>query len=95
MSKELIQKLENYANAGVHVIISTRTGIKDPNGHLWEAKLKEPIWDLIGAEIRFYDHLPSQYPGEVASFGKSYQWHVWGEVVSPKPDTQVLATYED
>ena len=95
MSKELIQKLENYANAGGHVIISTRTGIKDPNGHLWEAKLQEPIWDLIGAEIRFYDHLPSQYPGEVASFGKSYQWHVWGEVVSPKPDTQVLATYED
>lgn len=95
MSRELVAKLESYAARGGHLIISTRSGLKDERGHLWEAKIQQPIWNLIGGEIEYYDHLPSSLPGMVAFNGESYPWHVWGTVVKPGPDVDAWGVYED
>ena len=95
MSRELVAKLESYVGRGGHLIISTRSCLKDQRGHLWEAKIQQPIWNLIGGEIEFYDHLPSNLPGMVAFNGKSYPWHVWGTVVKPGPDVDSWGVYED
>lgn len=95
MSRALIGKLETYAESGGHLIMTTRSGLKDEKGHLWEAKIQEPIWKLIGGEIQYYDHLPPDKPGTVA-FGKDkFNWHLWGTVVRPDKTTETWATYED
>jgi beta-galactosidase len=95
MSRELIAKLENYAKQGGHLIMTTRSGLKNEQGHLWEAQKQEPIWPLIGGEIPFYDHLPANHPGMVAFEGAEYSWHLWGTVVKPNPGTEVWGTFAD
>ncbi|MEI6176729.1 MAG: beta-galactosidase [Verrucomicrobiota bacterium] len=95
MSMELVKKLESYASRGGHLIISTRSALKDQRGHLWEAKIQQPIWSLIGGEIEFYDHLPKERPGMVQYDGKNYPWHTWGTVVKPAPKTESWGFYDD
>jgi beta-galactosidase len=95
MSRELVANLESYVGRGGHLIISTRSCLKDQRGHLWEQKIQQPIWNLIGGEIEFYDHLPSNLPGMVAFDGRSYPWHVWGTVVKPGQEVDSWGTYED
>ncbi|MEX0324008.1 MAG: beta-galactosidase [Puniceicoccaceae bacterium] len=95
MSRQLIRKLEAYVDNGGHLILSTRTGLKNDRGHLWEMKLQEPIWALIGGEIEFYDHLPSAHPGTVILDNESYKWHIWAAVINPAEDTEVWAKYVD
>ncbi|HEX5790209.1 MAG TPA: beta-galactosidase [Luteolibacter sp.] len=95
MSRELIAKLEAYAAAGGHLLITTRSGLKDPQGHLWEAKIQQPIWKLIGGDIEFYDHLPANLPGKIALDGKSYPWHTWGTVANAAADTVSWGVFED
>ncbi len=95
MSHELIARLEAYAEAGGQLIITTRSGLKDPNGHLWEAKIQQPIWKLIGGDIEFYDHLPTNRPGKIAFHGKAYNWHTWGTVANAASGTTAWGTFED
>lgn len=95
MSKQLVGKLEAYVVEGGQLIISTRSALKDSQGHLWEAKIQQPIWKLIGGEIEYYDQLPAKLPGKVAFNGKSYPWHIWGTVVRPGNDAESWGVYED
>lgn len=95
INEKLIKKWKKYVEDGGHLILSTRTGMKDEHGHLWERKLQEPIWGLIGAEIAFYDHMP---PGKWASVemeGQNYKWNVWGDIIKPNEGTQGWATHSD
>lgn len=95
MSPELIAKLEAYARAGGHLVITTRSGLKDEKGHLPEAKIQQPIWDLIGAEIESYDHLPAHLPGKVSFMGKAHPWHIWGTLTEAREGTEVWASFDD
>jgi beta-galactosidase len=95
MSRELIAKLQDYAEQGGHLIMTTRSGLKDDRGFLWEAKKQEPVWPLVGGEIPFYDHLPAEHPGMVAFEGEAYPWHLWGTLVEPYPGTEVWGTFAD
>ena len=95
MSRELIEKLEAYVQNGGHIVMSCRSGKKDPNGHLWKAHNQEPIWDLIGASIPEFDHLPSNYPGEVEFEGEQFAWYRWGDWLEPYEGTKTLAQYTD
>lgn len=95
MSRELIANLTEYVRSGGNLVLSTRSGLKDEKGHLWETKIQEPLWQLIGGEVSFYDHLPAQYPGELLFEKQKYPWHIWGEVVTPYTDTQSWAVYDD
>ncbi|MFY0653071.1 MAG: beta-galactosidase trimerization domain-containing protein [Cyclobacteriaceae bacterium] len=94
-SKALIKKLQQYAENGGNLILSSRTAKKDPNGHIWKAHNQEPIWDLIGASIPEFDHLPAQNPGKVQFSGKDYTWYRWGDWLEPQAGTESLATYGD
>jgi beta-galactosidase len=95
MSRDLIAKIESYVDRGGHLIMTTRSCLKDEKGHLWEAKIQQPIWKLIGGEIEYYDHLPAQRPGKLTFHGKSYPWHIWGTVVKPNKETESWGIYED
>lgn len=95
ISKETINRLQKYVDEGGQLVLSTRTGLKDPNGHLWEMKLQEPIWNLIGSEIQIYDHLPAAHPGKISFENESYSWHTWGTLLSPKTGTKSWASFTD
>ena len=91
----LIDKFTKYVNNGGHLVLTCRTGAKDENGHYWEAKRAEPIWELIGAEIEFFDNLPASCWAKVRFGKQDFKWNIWAEVLSPYKDTEVLATHID
>ena len=95
MSKSLISKLEDYAKNGGNLVLTCRTGHQNEFGHLWQAKHAEPLYDLIGAEIEFYD-LPRPFaPVQVKMDEKTYQWTSWGDVLIPKKKTETWGIYQD
>jgi beta-galactosidase len=75
--------------------LTCRSGAKDENGHYWEAKRAQPIWDLIGAEIEFFDNLPESCWATVRFGKQDFKWNIWAEALSPYKDTEVLATHAD
>jgi beta-galactosidase len=93
IDKELIEKLTRYVNSGGNLVMTCRSGHQDRQGHLWEARFAEPIYDLIGAEIEFYDLLMPHAPDTVVMNGKSYEWTSWGEILKPLQETETWANY--
>ncbi len=95
IDKELVNKWTRYVEQGGHLILTSRTGQKDRNGHLWEAKWSEPIYSLIGAEIPFFDLLLDDGKGEVKMGANKYSWNVWADVIKPQNGTESLAQYDN
>ncbi|ASB51067.1 beta-galactosidase [Alkalitalea saponilacus] len=95
ISRDLIQNLTAYAQNGGHLVMTVRTGHQDPYGHLWEAPYAQPIYDLIGSEIEFYDLLMPHAPDNVKMDGEMHPWTSWGEILKPFPGTESWATFED
>lgn len=91
----LVEKWTDYVKGGGHLILSCRSGHKDKNGHFFEDKWAAPITDLIGAEIEFFDMLPTSNTAQVQAAGLDYSWSTWAEILNPFPETEVLATYSD
>ncbi|HYW46988.1 MAG TPA: beta-galactosidase [Bryobacteraceae bacterium] len=95
IDRELVDRLSRYAENGGHLVLTCRTGEKDRRGQLWEALWAEPIYQLIGAKIPFYDLLPRPLEGHVQAERKQYAWGAWGEILEPQTGTSVLASYSD
>lgn len=95
MDAALIAKLNKYVSEGGNLVLSVRSGMKDNNSHLWETLQQQPIWDLIGAEINFFDQLPPLVNGSVAFDNRQYEWNVWGDILTPKKGTRSMALYTD
>ncbi len=91
----LVQKWQHYAENGGHLVLTCRTGQKDKNGHFFESGWAGPIRSLIGADIEFFDMLPTDSYGTVRYENADHKWNIWGEILSPHEDTEVLATYTD
>lgn len=93
IDQALIDKLTTYAKEGGNLILTCRTGYKNREMHLWEAKFAAPIYDLIGAEIEFYDLPMPHAQDSVIMDNKKYAWKTWGDILKPSQGTIVLATY--
>jgi beta-galactosidase len=93
IDEELVRKWTRYAEAGGNLVLTARTGQKQRNGQLFEARWAEPIYPLIGAEVSFFDLLLDDGRGEVSMKGKDYQWNVWADVLKPLAGTESLAEY--
>ena len=91
----LIQKMTDYVINGGNLVLSCRTGHKDREAHLWEARYAEPIYDLIGSEIDFYDMLVPGNLNYISMGMKNYEWTSWAEILSPKLNTEVWAIFKD
>lgn len=94
IDKSLIDKLTAYVKAGGNLVLSCRTGYKDREGKLWEAKFAAPIYDLIGSEIEFYDLPMPHAQDSVLMDHKNYAWKTWGDILKPLQETKVWATYQ-
>ncbi len=93
ISRELIAKLTGYVKNGGNLVLSCRTGHQDSKGHLWEAPFAQPIYDLIGSEIEFYDLLMPHAPDTIRMGQQKYGWTSWGEILKPAKGTENWATY--
>ena len=95
ISKEEVARWKRYVEQGGHLILSCRTGHKDKRGHLWEALHAEPIWDLMGAEIRLFDHMPPARSASLTMEDTAYAWRSWADVLEPREGTQTWAYYSE
>lgn len=92
---QLVNRWKQYASNGGHLVISCRTGHKDRFGRLFPVKFGGKLFDLIGAEMAFYDLQHPDGRGAVRLGDRSYGWFTWGEVFKPYPGTEVWATFEN
>jgi beta-galactosidase len=91
----LILRWQRYVENGGHLILTCRTGQKDKNGHFFESGWSGPIRSLIGADIEFFDMLPPDNTGTIKYDNVDYKWNIWGEILLPHNNTEVLAMYTD
>jgi beta-galactosidase len=95
IDEKLVAKLTQYVENGGHLILSCRTGQKDKNGQFFEAPWSAPIVPLIGADIAFFDMLVPDIVGKIKADSNIFEWNTWADVLSPKQETTILATYAD
>lgn len=95
VDEKLVDRWMDYIKKGGHLILTCRTGEKDRNAALWESKLAGPIYDLIGAEELYFDHLPSDRQAHINFNGKEYSWNNWGEIIQAKEGTEIWGTHSD
>ncbi|MBW4891722.1 beta-galactosidase [Mucilaginibacter sp. HMF5004] len=93
LDAKLVERWTKYVENGGHLVLTSRTGQKDRNGKLWEMKWAEPVYNLIGAKIPFYDLMPDSVQGTVKMNMKTYRWNTWGDILDPNPGTETWATY--
>ncbi|WP_340112684.1 beta-galactosidase [Maribellus mangrovi] len=93
MSLNTTDKLTKYVKAGGNLVMSCRTAHQDEFGHLWQAKHAEPIYDLIGAEIEFFDLLRSYAPDTIVTPEGNFAWTTWGDILNPSTGTESWGTY--
>lgn len=93
IDNEIVAKWTKYVENGGNLVLTSRTGHKDRNGHLWELPLSGLIYKLIGGKILFYDMMPAYAIGGIKLNNKQYNWNVWADVIENDADTEVLATY--
>ena len=91
----LVRKWLRYAEQGGNLILTSRTGQKNKDGHFPETRLASQIYSLIGAEIDFSDMLPEESKGVIKSGNNSFTWNIWADILSPHSGTEVLAVYAD
>ena len=94
IDQQLVQRWTDYVMNGGNLVLTCRTGHKDRHGRLFPTPFAEPIFDLIGARMDFYDLLLPQYPDHINMNGKDYSWNTWGEIFTPNAGTEVWATYQ-
>lgn len=95
VDRTLIDKWKKYVENGGHLILTCRTGLKDRNGHFFEAPWGDAITSLIGAKISMYDELSAETKANVAFNGTNYTWNVWGDILEPYFGVETWATYAD
>ena len=91
----LIAKLKRYVENGGNLILTCRSGLKDRNGHFFEAPWGNSITSLIGAKIAMYDELSADTKANVAFNQVNYAWNVWGDILEPYFGVETWATYAD
>ncbi len=92
---ELVSKWKKYVSDGGVLILSSRSGMKDNNSHLWEAPLQKPILDLIGAKVDYFDQLAPTDAGNITFNSVNYKWNIWSDILTANAGTQILATHAD
>jgi beta-galactosidase len=95
LDAQLVKRWKEYVEKGGHLLLSSRTAQKDRNGKLWEMKWAEPIYDLIGAKISFYDLLPDTVKGGIKYGTKQFSWNNWADVLEANSGTETWATYSN
>ena len=55
----------------------------------------EPIYDLIGGKISFYDLLPDTVIGTIKAGNQNHRWNNWADILEPSAGTEIWAMYSN
>lgn len=94
VDKDLIAKWTDYVKQGGNLILTVRSGSKNREAQLWPTKYAEPIYNLIGAEIEFYDLLMDHDVDSVLFDGESYGWNIWGDILKPSGGSESWGSFK-
>ena len=95
VSDALVARWRRYVEQGGHLVLTPRSGMKDSLGHFPEGPWAARVADLTGTDIEGFDMLPGGVTAQVEHAGHRHAWHRWGDLLVPRPGTEVLATYAD
>jgi beta-galactosidase len=93
MSKQMIAKLSNYVKDGGHLILNSRSGIKDSLGHLWQGLPAPQLKPLTGNTILMFDQLPPDKQNAISFDGKNYNWNLYADIITPDKNVSVWGTH--
>ena len=92
LTPEAAAHLEQYVRAGGHLVLGTRSGMKDEDNSLWPQRQPGPLVDLLGARVEQFYALekPVACSGDWGTGLDS----IWAERLQVKaPDVKVLMRY--
>jgi len=95
IDKTLTDKWKKYAEDGGHLILTCRAGEKNKNGQFHETLRQQPIWELIGAKIQYFDMMPADQNAQISYNSKTALWNIWADILEADKTTEVLATHAD
>jgi beta-galactosidase len=92
---DLADGLDSYVAGGGELLVTMRSGIKDPYNKLHDAPQPGPLRDLVGAEVADHESIPEKLESRVVYDGESYDAGVWNEWLDPVHErTTVEGRYE-
>lgn len=94
-SEQTIGKLYDYVRNGGHLITAGRSLVLDKDGQARDGLYAHALFDLLGSKIIGYDSLPEETFGQVEFEGRKHRWGIWGDLIEPGDNVQVLARYVD
>jgi beta-galactosidase len=80
---DLADHLDAYVAGGGELLVTMRSGIKDPHNKLHDAPQPGPLRDLVGAEVADHESVPEKLASRVVYDGESYDAGVWNEWLEP------------
>lgn len=90
---DLARHLESYVEAGGHLLVTMRSGVKDPYNKLHDAPQPGPLTDTVGATVADHESVPAELGSDVTYDGDPFESGVYNEWLSPT-DATVMARYE-
>ncbi|MDC7684174.1 beta-galactosidase [Asticcacaulis sp. BYS171W] len=93
MSQAEADHLKAYVEAGGHLVLGPRSGMKDDANALWPDAQPGPLRGVLKAKVEQYFAL-DQAIGVRGAYGDG-KVSIWAEWLTPEPGTEVVATYAD
>lgn len=92
---ERADALEAYVADGGELLLTMRSGMKDPYNKLHDARKPGPLRELVGAEVDQHESVPDTMESDVVYDGQRFECRVWNEWLSPIDEhTDVVGQYD-
>ncbi|WP_224337600.1 beta-galactosidase [Haloprofundus halobius] len=83
----LAERLDSYVRSGGELLVTMRSGVKDPYNKLHETQQPGPLTDLLGTEVTRFESVPERIESSVGYGGERFACHVWNDWLSPVSDS--------
>jgi len=91
---DLGRHLDAYAESGGELLVTMRSGLKDPHNKLHDGPQPGPLRDLVGADVEQFESVPAALESEVVYDDRRFDCRVWNEWLAPAERTEVLGRFE-
>jgi len=89
VDEELAGALESQVEDGTELLLTVRSGAKDPFNKLPDAPAPGPLSDLVGGTVDQHESVPEQLDRRVSYDGETYGYRTFAEWLAPDGATTV------